>query len=99
MCLKAWDRKFKRLASEEMRSGAEAALCQAYRCHLFMVSSFKYLGMVLTAADGDCTAVAYNLSKSKKQWAKMLRTLGREGENAVSGLFYKSMVQPVLLYR
>ena len=64
-----------------------------------MVYSLKYLGRVITAADDDWASFISNLRNFQKQWVQMSRILGREGSNArVSGLFYKAVVQSVLIY-
>ena len=58
------------------------------------------MGRVLTAGDDDCLAVAGNLRKDRKSWMRMTRILIREGEILkVSGLFFKDVVQAVLLFR
>ena len=54
---------------------------------------------MLTATDEDLAGVILNLSTARKGWVQMLRILGREGVNVqVSCMFYKTMVQDVLLY-
>ena len=71
---------------------------QAYGEPLETVTSFKYLGRVLTAGDDDWSAVAGKLRKDKKIWIRMTRILGREGaEPKISGLFFKAFIQTVLL--
>ena len=58
------------------------------------------MGGGLTAENENWVAVIYNLRKARKQWEQMLQILGWEGANVqVHGLFYKYMVQTVLLYR
>ena len=55
--------------------------------------------MLLMAVYDEWTAVICNMRKSQKQWMQMLRILRREGANTqVSGLFYKAVVQYLLLY-
>ena len=40
-----------------------------------------------------------NLKNSRKSWAQLTRILGREGANLrVSGMFFKAVVQAVLLF-
>ena len=51
----------------------------AYGCPLEMVTSFRYLGRVISAADEDCTAVVRNLSRARVVWKSMTRILSREG--------------------
>ena len=52
------------------------------------------------AADDEWPAVVKNLSYPKKIWRRMSRILSREGAAPqVSGLFFKAVVQAVLLFR
>ena len=67
-----------RLAEKEMRDILERAF-QAYREQLKTVTSFKYLGRVLTTGDDNCTAVSGNLRKDRKIWMQMTRILRQEG--------------------
>ena len=63
-----------------------------------MVTSLKYLGRVISATDNDWPAVVRNLAQAKKIWSRMSRILSREGAAPwVSGLFFKSVIQEVLL--
>ena len=53
----------------------------------------------MTAGDDDWPAVAGNLKKARKSWGRLSRILGREGATArISGAFFKSVVQQVLLF-
>ena len=64
------------------------------------MSFSKYLGQVLTSLDNDWPAVVGNLREARKKWAWLLRILEQEGENPwVSGMFFKAVVQAVLLFR
>ena len=56
LCERGFERKRRNLAEEEARAGAAAAL-RAYDCPLETVSSFKYLGHLLTATENDWTAI------------------------------------------
>ena len=86
------------MAEEELRDSAERAF-QAYVRLLQMVTSFKYLGRVLTEADNTWPAIVGNLSKAQKIWARLARILGWEGANPrVSGIFFKAVVQAVMLF-
>ena len=86
------------MAAEEARAEAEMAF-KAYGHPLTMVSSFKYLGSVLSASDDDWPAVVANLRKARKKWARHPRILVREGTDArMPGIFYKAVVQVVLLF-
>ena len=50
-------------------------------------------------ANNDWPAVVRNLSQSGAVWKRMTRILSREGvEPRVSGFFFKSVVQAVLLF-
>ena len=76
------------------------AVFQTYLRPISTLSSFKYLGKVLTAAYDNWEAVISNLSKVCKSWVRMSCILGGYEANArVSGLFYKAVVQAVLIYR
>ena len=53
-----------------------------------MVTSFKYLGWVISATDDDCPSVVRNLARAKAVWRTMLHIIIREGATPwVSGLF------------
>ena len=51
---------------------------------LDQVSSFKYLGFILTAAGNDWTAVVRNLREARRKWLQLTRVLGREGSDALT---------------
>ena len=54
---------------------------------------------MISAADDDWPAVVKNLSQARKVWSRMPRILSREGVALrVSGLFFKFVVQAVLLF-
>ena len=64
-----------------------------------MVTSFRYLGRVILAADDDWLSVVRKLSRARAVWRRMTRILSTEGvETQVSGLFFKAVVQAVLLF-
>ena len=64
-----------------------------------MVTSFKYLGRVLTAASDDWTVLVGNLRKARKIWEQMARIMGQEVANPrVSGIFFKVVVHTVFLF-
>ena len=72
---------------------------EVYGEQLKTVPSFKYLGRILTAGDNDWPAVAGNLGKERKRWGLLHLILSREGANQrVSGNFFKTVVQQVLLF-
>ena len=87
------------MAEEELQESVERAF-QAYVRNIETVTFFKYLGQVLTAKDDEWTEVVGNLSKAQKSLARMERIMVREGANPrVSGMFFKAVVQAVLLFR
>ena len=97
-CTKGEERKRRQLAEEELRESSWRTF-QAYGELLETVTSFKYLGWVLTAGDDKWTAVAGNLRKARKSWVQMTRILIREGADPkVSGLFFKAVVLVVLIF-
>ena len=64
-----------------------------------MVTSFKYMGQVISAMDDDWPAVVINLARAKTVWSRMSRILSREGVTSwVSDLFFKFVVQAVLIF-
>ena len=92
MCKKSAERKRRRMAEAELRDDTERAF-EAYGKPLDTVSTFKYLGRVMTAGDDDWPEVAGNLVKERKIWRRLLRILSREGANKrVSGNFFKAVV-------
>ena len=64
-CKKGVERKRCRMAEAELRDITERAL-EAYGKPLEIVSTFKYLGRVMTAGDGNWPSVAGNLAKARK---------------------------------
>jgi hypothetical protein len=63
------------------------------------VTTFKYLGRILTSRDNDWEAAYRNLKKAKQRWATISRILARESASPrISALFYKAVIQTVLLY-
>ena len=64
-----------------------------------MVTSFQYLGRVISAADDDWPAVVSNLSQERVVSKSMTRILGREAaEPQVSSFFFKAFMQAVLIF-
>ena len=63
------------------------------------MTSFIYLGKVLSAADDNFPAVVRNMEKSGAVLRWMLRTISREGvEPRVSEFFFKDVVQSVIIF-
>ena len=86
------------MTEAELRDITERAF-DAYGKPLETVSTFKYLGRVMTAGDDDWPEVAGNLVKARKSWGRLARILSREGaEKRVSGNFFKAVVLVVLLF-
>ena len=97
-CNWAVERKIWKLVAEEERNFT-ARYFSTYGCPLDMVTSFRYLGRVILAADDDWPVVVRNLSQARSVWRRMTRILIREGKvPRVSGLFFKAMVPVVLIF-
>ena len=98
MCKKGVERKRRRMVESELRDSRERAF-EAYGKLLEMVSTFKYLGRVMTAGDEDWPAVTGNLVKLRKSWGCLSRILSQEGEEKmVSGNFFNAVVKAVLMF-
>ena len=64
-----------------------------------MVTSFRYLGRVILAADDDWPEVVKYLSRARAVWKMMTRIISGYGEEQwVSVFFIKAVVQAVLLF-
>ena len=86
------ERKRQRLAAEEEREFTVRAF-NAYGRPLEMVTSFKYLGRVISETEDDWLAVVRNLDWAKTVWWRMSRILNREGATTrVSGFFFKAVI-------
>ena len=97
-CARGAEWKSWQFAEGETRESSEQAF-EAYWEPIQNVSTFRYLGSVLTAGDNDWLAVVGNLGKARKSWGRLSRILIREGEYPkVSGNVYKAMAQLVLLF-
>ena len=65
---------------------------EIYGKQLQTVTSFKYLGRIMTAGDDNWPAVAGNLGKARKGWGRIRRILSREGaDKIVLGDFFKAV--------
>ena len=63
------------------------------------VTTFKYLGRILPATNSDWPALYKNLVKACKQWGMISQPLLNTGVTPKQvGMFYKAIVQSVLLY-
>ena len=91
-CTRGAERKRWRLAEEEEREFTARAF-SAYGRPLEIVTSFKYLGQVISAADDDWPAAEKKLAWARKVWSRTSRKLSREGAAPwVSGLFFMAVV-------
>ena len=97
-CRKGKEQKMRWTAEAELMESTERAF-DDYGKPIDTVTSFKYLGRVMTAGDDEWPAVAGNLVKAQKSWGRQARVLSREGaEKRVLGNFFKAVVQQVLLF-
>ena len=97
-CNRGAERRRRRLAAEEGREVTARAF-SPYGRPLEMVTSFKYLGQVILETENEWPAAVRNLAREKTVWRRMLRILGREGATPrASGLFFKAVIQAVLLF-
>ena len=72
---------------------------KSYGRPLEMVTSFKYLGRVISEADENWPVVVKNLSHARNVLRRMLCILSKEGSALrVSGISFKAMAQAVLLF-
>jgi hypothetical protein len=63
------------------------------------VTTFRYLGRIITSRDNDWEAARRNLHKAKERWALISRILMRESATPrISALFYKATIQTILLF-
>jgi len=63
------------------------------------VTSYRYLGRVLATNDNEWPTIYRNLQRARQQWARISRLMRTEHvEKKAAGMFYKAIVQSVLLY-
>ena len=97
-CSRGAERKRRRLAEAEAREISEQAY-EAYGELIQNVSTFRYLGKMLTAGDDGWLVMVVNLGKAHKSWGRLSRILNREGAYPrVLGNVYKAVAQVVLLF-
>ena len=97
-CTRGAERKRRRLAAEEEREVTDRDF-SAYGTPLETVTSFKYLGRVISEMGENCLEVVTNLALAKTFWSRMLRILSQEvAAPRLSGLFFKAEIQAVLLF-
>ena len=88
-CAREAERKRRRLAEADTRESSERSF-EAYGQPLENVTTFRYLGQVLTAGDNGWLAVVGNLGKVRKIWGRLSRILSQEGADLkVSGSFIR----------
>ena len=98
ICLAAQDRRRQRRAILRAQEAAEVKLT-ATGDELEVVHTFRYLGRPLSTTDNDWPALYRNMAKARQRWSTISRVLVREGATpAVSGMFYKAVVQSTLLF-
>ena len=86
------------MAEEEWRDSTDRAF-EAYEKPMETVSTFKYLGQLMTTGDDNWPSVAGNLVKARKSWGHQSRILSREwADKRVLGNFFKAVVQAVLMF-
>ena len=98
VCRAAAKRKRQREALQNAKR-ARTERFNACGTELEQVQTFKYLGRPLSSTDNDWPAVYLNLNKARKRWARVRTILARDNATPkVSAMFYKAIVQSVLLY-
>ena len=63
------------MSVEEVQVEEEVAVLQAYRLLLYTVSSFKFLGRLITVVYDNWAVVISNMGKAWKRWSQLLRIL------------------------
>ena len=87
-----------RLAEAETREISERAF-EEYGEPIYNVSTFRFLGRMLTAGDDDWLVVVGNLGKVQNSWGQLSRILTQGGADPkLSANFYKAVAQVVLLF-
>ena len=98
LCRKGAERKAQYAAAVKNARALEVEFT-AYGEPLEQVDVFKYLGRLLAMDDNDMQAVRHNLRKARGVWKRFSVLLRRENlPPRVCGMFYKAVVQSVLLY-
>ena len=96
--LRGAERKRCRLGEEEAREGSKIVFT-ADGIPLSQVTSFKYLGRIHTVVDDDYPTVVINLQKSRHNWERLMRVMGREGVDAHNSVhIYLVVVQSVIIF-
>ena len=97
-CTWVSEQKRLQLSAEEERE-VTTMYFSVYGHPLEMVTSFKYLGRVISSTENDWMKIVRNLARAKTVWSRMSRILSRMGAPPwVSGLLFKAVIQAVLLF-
>ena len=98
LCREGTERKVQRDAAANSARALDVTFT-AYDVELERVEVFKYLGRLVAMDDNDVQAVRSNIKKARKCWKMLSRLLRSENmEPRVCGMFYKAVVQAVLLF-
>ena len=98
VCMKGRELLRRRAIAASFRRAKEVVIT-ATGVPLERVTEFKYLGRTLSANNSNWPALYKNLIKARKKWALISRPLLRDGATPrILGMFYKAIVQTVLLY-
>ena len=99
VCREGMERIVQREAAVNSARALEVIFTAYYGEELERVEVFKYLGRLLAMDDNDMQAVRANLKKARKCWKMFSRLLrGENMDPRVCGMFYKAVVQSVLLF-
>jgi hypothetical protein len=89
----------KRRALEVQLHEASTIVITANGIPLEKVDLFRYLGRPLSCNNNNWPAVFHNLMKAQTRWGRLSKPLIKTGvDPRIVGLFYKTIVQAVLLY-
>ena len=76
MCRSGKERKQRRLVVEETDEQIGRVLL-AYGTPLMVVSSFPYLGLMLSSYDNNWPVVEQNLWRAQGKWGRLAKILGK----------------------
>ena len=86
------------LLGEDARSGSETAFTADW-IPLAQITSFKYIGRIITAVDDEWPAVVRNLRKERRKLLQLTRMLSREGVDAWTSVhIFLALFQSLMLY-
>jgi hypothetical protein len=96
-CLRGAQLQHRRKLQTTIRQANEITIA-ASGIYLEKTTTFLYLGRILANNNSDWPTVYKNLQKAKTKWAMIARPLVKTGVSArFVGMFYKAIVQAVLL--